>query len=220
MKITVARNGQVLGQHEAEAIPALVQSGAILPTDHYWHDAMAGWETIQSKWPAGTIALAAGAPPVLTGTGANVAPATPSGPIDLAAIAQANPAIIRGARWFWWVAGLSLINTILAHSESRISFVIGLGFTLVVDAMLQKAIIVALIIDALAIGFFFGAGWFAGKGRLWAFVLGIVAYTGDLLLCLTAKDWMMIGFHAFALFQIGSGAMALRADVRAARSAA
>jgi hypothetical protein len=155
-----------------------------------------------------------------TATATAAAPAATTTASDLAAIAQANPAIVRGARWFWWVAGLSLVNTVLSHSGSQINFVIGLGFTLVVDALLKNLILVALVIDALAIGFSFGVGWFAGKGRFWAFVVGAIAYAGDLGLCLLGQDWMMIGFHGLALFYIGRGALALRADIKAAKQTA
>jgi hypothetical protein len=48
----------------------------------------------------------------------------------------------------------------------------------------------------------------------------MVAYGCDLGLCLLGQDWMMIAFHAFALFYIGRGALALRADVKAAKQAA
>jgi hypothetical protein len=57
-------------------------------------------------------------------------------PIDRKAIIGANPKIVSAARWFWWIVALSIINTILLHSGSETSFVMGLGFTLVADALL------------------------------------------------------------------------------------
>jgi len=34
-----------------------------------------------------------------------------------------------GARWFYWIAGLSMINSIAAMSNSSWSFLAGLGIT-------------------------------------------------------------------------------------------
>ena len=50
--------------------------------------------------------------------------------INKAAIASGTPNVAGGARWFWWIAALSLVNTVLIHSGSQTSFVIGLGLGL------------------------------------------------------------------------------------------
>lgn len=148
----------------------------------------------------------ASTPPVLS---------TPA-PIDRAALAQANPAVISGARWFWWIAGLSLVNTIMLHAGSQTSFVIGLGFTLMADVVFQELKVVAFSIDALALGFFVAMGWFAGKGQFWAFVTGIIFYLLDACIYLFFQDWMSVGFHALALVYMAKGAMALRGAIQAA----
>ena len=139
--------------------------------------------------------------------------------IDPAVVAQANPQIISGARWFWWIAGLSLVNSAIMHGGGQTSFVIGLGFTLVADAVFQALKPIAFLIDAVAIGFFFGIGWFAGKGRVWAFITGIVFYVLDAGIYLYFQDWMPLAFHAFALFYIIRATTQLRADLAVARTA-
>jgi len=80
----------------------------------------------------------------------------------------ASTAVVAAARWFWWIAGLSLINVVLTRSGSDTNFVLGLGVTLVADAMFAGSQAVALSIDAIAIAFFFLMGWQAQGGRLWA----------------------------------------------------
>ncbi len=135
---------------------------------------------------------------------------------DRAAIARANPEIISGARWFWWIAGLSLVNSVLMHSGSDRSFVIGLGITQVADAIFEELKVVAFAIDGLVLGFFVLMGWLAGRGRLWAFVLGLVAYTGDALIYVLVGGWMSVAFHALALFYLFRGASQLRTAVKAA----
>ena len=89
---------------------------------------------------------------------------TPPPALDYAAVAKASPEIISGARWFWWIAGLSLVNSVILHSGGGTSFVIGLGFTQIVDALFQSLKPVAFGIALFALGFFFAMGWYATKG--------------------------------------------------------
>jgi hypothetical protein len=145
-----------------------------------------------------------------------VQPAAPAAPTCLA-LAQSDPQIIGGARWFWWIAGLSLINTVLIHTGSDTSFVIGLGFTLVADAIFKEMKLIAFAIDAVAIGTIFGLGWFAGRGQVWAFVAGIVLYTIDALIYVPMQAWMPVGFHVFALFFIFRAVFRLRQAIKAAK---
>lgn len=147
-------------------------------------------------------------------------PFTASPKIDRAAVAQAQPGIISGARWFWWIAGLSLVNTVMIHSGSDTNFVIGLGFTLMADAIFRAYKLVAFAIDAVALGTVFGLGWFAGKGHFWAFVVGAVAYALDACIYIYFQDWMSVGFHGLALFYIIRGAASLRRALRDAANPA
>ncbi len=137
--------------------------------------------------------------------------------LDYAAIAKSDPQIISGARWFWWIAGLSLINTIVAHTGGTMSFVMGLGFTLIADAFFQQYKVIAFAIDLCFLGFFFAVGWFGTKGRLWAFILGIVVYVLDSCIYLYFQDWLPLGFHALALFYIIRATGLLRTAVKAAK---
>jgi hypothetical protein len=143
-------------------------------------------------------------------------PFIPTPSINREAIAQADKAIIGGATWFWWIAGLSLVNTVMVHSGGDISFVVGLGFTLIIDSLLQNHLPVALAIDALAIGIIFTLGLYARRGYRRAFITGIVLYTCDALIYLAAGDMLSLGFHAFALFFMIGGAMKLHAALKSA----
>jgi len=139
---------------------------------------------------------------------------------DYAAIAKSDPAIISGARWFWWIAGLSLINTIVAHTGGNMSFVMGLGFTLIADAVFHEYMVIAFIIDLFFLGFFVAIGWFATKGRVWAFIVGIVVYVLDLAIYLYFQDWLPVAFHALALFYIFRAMGTLRTAIKAAKEPA
>ena len=133
-------------------------------------------------------------------------------------IAEASPGVARAARWFWWIAGLSLINTFLIHSGSETSFVVGLGFTLIADVAFKSVKVVAFGIDAVAIIFFFFMGRYALRGHLWAFAVGGVVYTLDALIYLYFQDFMPLAFHGLALFYIGKGAFMLRSSLKAAEA--
>lgn len=139
--------------------------------------------------------------------------------LDYAAIAKSDPQIISGAHWFWWIVGLSLINTIVAHSGGSMSFVMGLGFTLIADAAFQEFKVIAFAIDVLFLGFFFGMGWFARQGHVWAFIAGIVVYVLDSAIYLYFQDWLPFGFHALALFYIVRATGRLRSAIKATREA-
>ena len=43
-----------------------------------------------------------------------------------------------GANWFYWIAGLSLVNTAMAHGGADRHFIIGLSITAIVDAIAQE----------------------------------------------------------------------------------
>jgi hypothetical protein len=86
-----------------------------------------------------------------------------------------------GGQWFYWVAGLSLINTVLALSGQDWRFIIGLGVTQLVQELAQfgdggmKAGLVGLAV----IGLFAVLGQRAIHGHQWAFLLGMVLYALD-----------------------------------------
>lgn len=114
-----------------------------------------------------------------------------------------------GARWFMWIAGLSLINTIAAFTGAHFHFIVGLGFTQFVDAISRKVAgtvsVGALFLDVLIAALFIGFGKWASQGREWAFLVGMIVYALDSLLFLVTKDVVSIGFHLFALWCIYRG---------------
>ncbi len=119
-----------------------------------------------------------------------------------------------GANWFYWIAALSLINTIISISGGRFSFIFGLGLTQVVDAFAgeagRAAIVPQLIISAFIAALVAGFGFLANKEHAWAFWVGMVCYAGDGLLCLLARDFLATAFHAWAIFGIYGGVKALQ----------
>jgi hypothetical protein len=136
---------------------------------------------------------------------------------ELKSLVAGTPKVASAARWFWWIAGLSAVNTLLLNFGSNTSFVIGLGFTLIADAFFQAFKPAAFVIDIVAIGFFYAMGHFSLRGHRWAFIVGAVVYALDALIYVYFQDFMPVAFHAWALFCIISGFIALNTAINQAK---
>lgn len=126
-----------------------------------------------------------------------------------------------GANWFFWVAGLSLVNSVIMLGGGDTYFVIGLGVTLIADAIAREIgkqqADIAQIVKAAVFGFdviaalvVVGFGWLAVRRYQVVYALGMILYLLDGLLFVLARDWFSAGFHAFALFCMWSGFKAYR----------
>jgi len=122
---------------------------------------------------------------------------------------RAENIVKAGAGWFLWVAGLSMVNSVLSLSGSGFRFIFGLGIAQIVDALAHQAGSSAFALDLIINGFVAGVFvvfWsFARKGQNWAFLLGMALYAVDGLILITFKDFLGVAFHAYALFRIYSG---------------
>jgi len=121
-----------------------------------------------------------------------------------------------GVNWFYWIAGLSLINTIILFAGGSLNFVVGLGVTQIVDSFFSSIIetagsnatitarLINVAIDILIAGFFVLFGFLARRNRV-GFIFGMIVYFLDGLLFLFVSDYFGFGFHLFALYGILSG---------------
>jgi hypothetical protein len=137
--------------------------------------------------------------------GGVAAPAPPKATVPLSALARLKS----GARWFYWVAGLSLVNTAAAFTGGHMHFVIGLGITQVVDLVARKAgaaaTLPALVIDVMIAGAFFALGLWSSRCNQFAFGAGMLLYAADGALLFLAHDWLSVAFHGLALFYMYRG---------------
>ena len=119
----------------------------------------------------------------------------------------------RGSGWFYWIAGLSLVNSIVIWSGGAWRFVFGLGLTAGVDYVARDAaglgLGLAWVFNALVIGAFLVFGHFARKGHRWAYLLGMAVYAADGALLVAMQDWLGVAVHAAVLFFICSGLAAV-----------
>ncbi len=131
-----------------------------------------------------------------------------------------------GVSWFFWIAGLSVINTIIYLTGGSITFVVGLGITQVIDvvaamiaeeasagtaALLQG---IALFLDFIVAGVFVLFGVLGRKRIKWAIVVGMVLYAGDGLISVLIEDWLAVVFHLLALYGLFRGFQAINALAR------
>ena len=125
-----------------------------------------------------------------------------------------------GAGWFFWIAGLSLVNSIILMVGGRWNFLIGLGITQVIDGIASAVAaeagvdattiikILAFAADIVVAGVFVVFGVLALKRYKFSFIIGMILYALDGLVFLMVPDLLSIGFHLFALFGLYSGLQA------------
>lgn len=125
-----------------------------------------------------------------------------------------------GADWFFWIAGLSAINSILALLGGGLNFLAGLGITQLIDGISLVVIeemvpagatwikLTAFLLDLIIAGIFVAFGFLARRHK-WAFIVGMVIYALDMLIFLLGPDLLSIGFHLWALFGLYRGLQAL-----------
>jgi hypothetical protein len=126
-----------------------------------------------------------------------------------------------GANWFYWIAGLSLINSVITLVGGQINFVLGLAATGIADqiamlvaqktpeaAMVAKLIAFAwAVVVALMVA---GIGKLAGRRYMAVYAIGMGLYLVDGLLFLVLASWLSAAFHVYALFMLARGFKAFR----------
>ena len=126
---------------------------------------------------------------------------------------QAEVRMHTGARWFYWIAGLSVVNSVISISGSERHFVLGLGFTQLVDAIGKQmggsGPNAALGVDIVIAGLFALFGMMAVKRGKMAFIAGMILYGLDGALLVVFQDWFSVALHAYALFCLFQGFRAL-----------
>ena len=144
-------------------------------------------------------------------------PPSPPGPQPAANETAKQAQLVRsGANWFIWIAGLSLVNSVLFVAGSNWAFFLGLGATQFSDAFGKEIItgtmgeVVALIVDVVIAAIFVGLGLMSRNGALWSFIVGMVLLVLDALLLVWVQDWAAVAFHALALFFVIRGFQAAR----------
>ena len=134
-----------------------------------------------------------------------------TGPAPSGELAELERRVKSSGSWFYWIAGLSLINSIAAMSGSGF-FIVGLSVTLLLDSFLQGVVgnarAIGLLLNVIVSGVFVLFGVFACKRHVWAFIVGMLLYAGDTLLTMLLGLWLSFAFHVWVLFSLFVGVKA------------
>ncbi len=121
-----------------------------------------------------------------------------------------------GANNFFWIAGLSLVNTIIYTMGGSVTFVMGLGITQVIDGFARglgadggsNSIVISFVglaIDVAIAGMFILFGFLARKRNRMVLVFGAILYIMDALIFVYVQDWYGALFHALMLIGLWNG---------------
>jgi hypothetical protein len=134
--------------------------------------------------------------------------------------AQLAARTTRGAHWFYWIAALSLVNTVISIGGGGWTFGLGLACTQVVDALASHvegpARYGVIAVGFICAGVFAIFGWLGTRYQTWAIMVGIVLYVADGLLLiglmLASQQPLIIGLaiHAYATYALVKGFLACR----------
>jgi len=203
----VGTDGQEYGPVTLQELHAWLKEGRADATTQVKRSDVNAWHPASSYAELG---LGAGTTPVVA-----VPESAPVGSPSAAALdemLELDRSVKSGGSWFYWIAGLSLVNSILAFSGNGGGFIVGLSITQVIDAILNgsggSAKVIALVLDVIVAGVFALFGVFACKRHSWAFFVGMGLYGLDTLLTLLAQYWLGVAFHAWVLFSLFLGVRA------------
>jgi hypothetical protein len=133
-----------------------------------------------------------------------------------------------GANWFYWIAGLTIITSLITFGGGGIRFLISLGITQIIGGIAEAisadgggaARMVGLVLSLLISGVFIIFGWLANQKMLGAYIAGMVLFGLDGLLSLMFQDWIGVLAHGFVLFFLFRGFQAGRELVSLERAMA
>ena len=122
--------------------------------------------------------------------------------------------ILHGANWFFWLAILSVINSLIVYQYQIPNMPIALAITQWLDgtsAGLNPTMSSSsLIINLLLAGVLAAFGLLARRGSDMAFVVGIFLYIVDAMLMIGLRDVFGFGVHLIGLFFLVKGLLASR----------
>jgi len=193
----IGSDGQKYGPITLEQLQAWVREGRVTAATQVWRSDTSAWV------PASQY-------PELGLTGAPPAAAIPGRVAGSDVLLERRVKI--SADWFFWIAGLSVINSIIGLSGGYVRFMFGLGITQLIDSFAaglpSGGTAVAIGLDVVAAGIFASFGVFGRKRQTWSFAAGLVFYSLDALIYLRYQMWLPIAFHAYVIYRIFTGLQA------------
>jgi hypothetical protein len=136
---------------------------------------------------------------------------------------QELPAIARkGTDWFFWTAGLSVINVITSIVIGMPNYVFGVANGRFVGGMAigiaqifgvanwgMGVLLITQSFDLPFAGLFIAAGILARKQYRWVVKAGLVLYAVDCVIFIIFANWIGVAIHVVALWRLWIGLQAL-----------
>ena len=210
MEITykiIATDGKEYGPVNLEQLQGWINEGRIASDTQVLRSDINEWRPASSFTEISVMMAGGSSTPALP-LAASALPVTEASP----ELFELEKRVKSGGSWYYWVAALSLVNSVMAFSGGGGGFVIGLSVTQFMDAMLSadggvmKG--VGLALGVLAAGVFALFGVFACKRHVWAFIVGMLFYGLDTILTVLAEQWLGLAFHGWVLFSLFIGTRA------------
>jgi len=124
-----------------------------------------------------------------------------------------------GANWFFWIAALSAVSSIVAVYDSNLLYSLGFGVNRLVEGATlgyigqgwpPETIWVGAAVNILIALVVVGFGYYARKGSDMAFMAGMFLYVVDTMVILGFRDYFGFLFHLLALFFLFKGLLGSR----------
>jgi hypothetical protein len=142
------------------------------------------------------------------------APVSPSVPVD-----EIDDDVRKGANWFYWKAGLTVVNALLMFFGFRWTFFLGLTITQIFQGVADQIAleteitsdapvtstanpvnVLVLLISLFCSAFMVMLGYYGGRGKKWALIVGLIIYAIDgVIYLLTASIFGFI-IHAIGIY--------------------
>ena len=199
----IGTDGNEYGPVTLEQVRDLAKEGRLAGSTQVRRSDQSGWSSAAALPELGVADQAASLPGTVR---------------DAAEAEDLDKRIKTGGAWLYWIAGLSIINSVIVLTGSNWGFVLGLTLTQGIDFVCHGAAakfawaakIVALVLDLAIAGLFVALGVFARRRQSWPFVVALVLYSVDTLLTLFTGIWLGVIWHAWALTCIVIGLKATR----------
>ena len=210
MEITykiIATDGKEYGPVNLEQLQGWIKEGRIASDTQLLRSDINEWRSASSFAEIALMMASGSSTPALPSS-----TIAPSGVEPSPQLFELEKRVKSGGSWYYWVAALSLVNSVVAFTGGGGGFVIGLSVTQFMDAMLAEsggsAKAIGLVLGVLAAGIFALFGVFACKRHVWAFVVGMLLYGLDTILTVLAEQWLGLAFHGWVLFSLFIGTRA------------
>lgn len=123
-----------------------------------------------------------------------------------------------GANWFYWIAGLTLVTSLIGLLGGTWGFALSLGITQVIDGLAiyfsessgEAPKVIAIVLDIFITAMFVGFGYLANKRHMWAYLTGMIVFLLDSLISIAIYDLLGIIIHGFVLVMMIRGYIAGR----------